>query len=149
MEVSIEAELVSCTALTDTQKQQDRILGLTKSAWCNGGNLPDLHFKHVNYTPHFIYWLVLQVWMKAYCWSRSMLDPQGHKHEWFLLSKVSDKMKKTKKQTVYPNSVWFMLQWRFVPGFMGAEEQASTAAFRTGISFTEEVGCRNSQHSAL
>lgn len=60
----------------DTQKQQDRILGLTKSAWCNGGNLPDLHFKHVDFTPHFIYWLVLQVWMKAYCWSRSMLDPQ-------------------------------------------------------------------------
>lgn len=49
----------------DTQKPRDRILGLTKSAWCSGGSFPDLYYKCIDFTPYFIYLLVLQAFMKA------------------------------------------------------------------------------------
>lgn len=36
----------------DTQKPRDRILGLTKSAWCSGGSLPGLYYKHMDFAPY-------------------------------------------------------------------------------------------------
>lgn len=89
----------------DIQKPRDKILGWTKSAQGSGGSFLDLDYKCMDFTPRFIYLLVLPTLMKA----KLYIGHQEYQHEWSLLSKSSGKMKVTNKQAVYRNSMWFML----------------------------------------
>lgn len=73
----------------DTQKPRDRILGLTKSGQCSEGSFPDVNYKCVDFTLHFISLLVLQALMRAYY--------------------VPSRIPGINKQVAYHNSMRFML----------------------------------------
>lgn len=88
----------------DTQKPRDRILGWTKSAQSSGGSFPDLDYKHIDFTPHFIYLLVLQTLIKAYYVPSCILDTKNINMSGPYSQNPLVKWE-TNKQAVYLNSM--------------------------------------------